>query len=131
VTVNAAAVDAAAAVLGPRAQRNVPVGPLTTYRVGGAAALFFCVESLDDLRLVGAAVAASAVPTVVLGRGSNTLVADGGYNGLVVVLGDFATTVEITGTTVVAGGGVLLPVLARRTAAAGLTGCEWMVGIPG
>jgi UDP-N-acetylmuramate dehydrogenase len=131
VTANAAAVEVAAAVLGARAQRDVPVGPLTTYRVGGAAALFFCAESVDDLRLVAAAVAASAVPTVVLGRGSNTLVADDGYPGLVVTLGTFATTVDINGTTVVAGGAVLLPVLARRTAAAGLTGCEWMVGIPG
>ena len=131
MTANAAAVEVAAAVLGARAQRDVPVGPLTTYRVGGAAALFFCAESVDDLRLVAAAVAASAVPTVVLGRGSNTLVADGGYPGLVVTLGPFATTVDIRGTTVVAGGAVLLPVLARRTAAAGLTGCEWMVGIPG
>jgi UDP-N-acetylmuramate dehydrogenase len=131
VTPNAAAVDAAAAVLGPRAQRCVPIGPLTTYRVGGAAALGFCAESVDDLGLVAAAVAASGVPTLVLGRGSNTLVADDGYDGLVVTLGAFAATIDVTDTTVVAGGGVLLPVLARRTAAAALAGAEWMVGIPG
>jgi UDP-N-acetylmuramate dehydrogenase len=47
------------------------------------------------------------------------------------VLGGFGAAIEITGTTVEVGGGVLLPVLARRTAAAGLTGAEWMVGIPG
>jgi UDP-N-acetylmuramate dehydrogenase len=131
VTANAAAVEAAAAVLGPRTQRCVPIGPLTTYRVGGAAALGFCAESVDDLALVADAIAVSGLPPLILGRGSNTLVADGGYDGLVVTLGAFAATIAVTGSTVVAGGGVLLPVLARRTAAAGLTGGEWMVGIPG
>ena len=125
------AVEVAAAVLGERAQRLVPVGPLTTYRVGGRAALFVRAESVDDLRLVGRALAESALPAVVLGRGSNMLVADDGYPGLVVELGTFAAQVDVTGATVTAGGGVLLPVLARRTAAAGLTGLEWMVGIPG
>jgi len=126
-----AAVEVAAAVLGDRARRSVPVGPLTTYRVGGRAALFVRAESADDLRLVGRAVAESALPVVVMGRGSNMLVADDGYPGVVVELGAFAAQIEITATTVTAGGGVLLPVLARRTAAAGLTGLEWMVGIPG
>jgi UDP-N-acetylmuramate dehydrogenase len=125
------AVEVAAAVLGERARRLVPVGPLTTYRVGGRAALFVRAESTDDLRLVGRAVAESALPAVVLGRGSNMLVADDGYAGLVVELGAFAAQIDVATATVTAGGGVLLPVLARRTAAAGLTGLEWMVGIPG
>jgi UDP-N-acetylmuramate dehydrogenase len=125
------AVEVAAAVLGERAQRLVPVGPLTTYRVGGRAALFVRAESADDLRLVGRALAESALPAVVLGRGSNMLVADDGYSGLVVELGTFAAQIHVAGATVTAGGAVLLPVLARRTAAAGLTGLEWMVGIPG
>ena len=125
------AVEVAAAVLGERAQRLVPVGPLTTYRVGGRAALFVRAESADDLRLVARALAESALPAVVLGRGSNMLVADEGYTGLVVELGAFAAQIDVAGATVTAGAGVLLPVLARRTAAAGLTGLEWMVGIPG
>jgi UDP-N-acetylmuramate dehydrogenase len=125
------AVEVAAAVLGERARRLVPVGPLTTYRVGGRAALFVRAESAGDLRLVGRALAESALPAVVLGRGSNMLVADDGYAGLVVELGAFAAQIDVAGTTVTAGAGVLLPVLARRTAAAGLTGLEWMVGIPG
>jgi UDP-N-acetylmuramate dehydrogenase len=86
--------------------------------------------------LVARAVGESGVASFVLGRGSNVLVADGGYDGLVIVLGSFATaiitsTVSATSVSVVAGAAVLLPVLARRTAAAGLTGAEWMVGIPG
>jgi UDP-N-acetylmuramate dehydrogenase len=125
------ALEAAAAVLGPLAQREVPIGALTTYRVGGRAALFVRAESLADLRRVAAAVAVSDVPVLVLGRGSNMLVADEGYAGLAVTLGDFAATVTVQEPTVNVGGGVALPVLARRSVAAGLTGLEWMVGVPG
>jgi UDP-N-acetylmuramate dehydrogenase len=89
------------------------------------------VDTAADLQLVARAVRESGVPTVVLGRGSNTLVADGGYDGLVVVLGAFASAIEVDATSVTVGAGVLLPVVARRTAAVGLTGAEWMVGIPG
>lgn len=124
-------VAAAAAVLGARARRHEPLGPCTTYRVGGPAALFVEAESLDDLQLVARAVQESGVPLLVLGRGSNLLVADRGFPGLVVRLGAFATNLTIDGTIVSAGGAVLLPVLARQTAAAALTGLEWAVGVPG
>ncbi len=125
------AVERAAAVLGERARRDVPIGPLTTYRVGGAAALFLEAADEADLHLAARAVAASGVDVVVIGRGSNLLVADRGFTGLAVVLGDGFTDIEVAGTEVVAGGAVSLPVLARRTAAAGLTGLEWSVGVPG
>jgi UDP-N-acetylmuramate dehydrogenase len=123
--------EAALAVLGDRGRRNVPLGPLTTYRVGGPAAVLVEAGSVDDLRLVAKALAASRLPVVIVGRGSNLLVADQGFPGIAVVLGPFANELEIQGTTVVAGGGVSLPVLARQTAAAGLTGLEWAVGVPG
>jgi UDP-N-acetylmuramate dehydrogenase len=126
-------IEAAAAVLGGRARRDVPIGPLTTYRVGGRAALFLEAKSVDDLSLAGRAVAASAVPVLVLGRGSNLLVADHGFAGLVVALDpDGFGDVDIRpGSMVRAGGAVQLPVLARQTAAASLTGLEWAVGVPG
>ena len=78
----ASAVQRAADVLGPLARHDVPMGPLTTYKVGGAARLFVKVESLGDLHRVGEAVAASGLPVLVVGRGSNLLVADGGFEGL-------------------------------------------------
>jgi UDP-N-acetylmuramate dehydrogenase len=68
---------------------------------------------------------------MVVGRGSNLLVADAGFPGLVVVLeGEFAE-VTIDGPRVEAGGAVSLPVLARRAAAGGRSGLEFYVGIPG
>jgi len=130
---SADAVEAAAAVLGPRARRRAPLGPLTTYRVGGPAALLFEVGSEDDLALAARAVGASGLPVLVVGRGSNLLVADEGFGGLAVVVGEGLATVEVDARScrVRAGAGASLPVLARRTAAAGLTGLEWAVGVPG
>ena len=70
------ALTAAAEVLGDRARRDVPIGPLTTYRVGGPAALLLEVQDEGDLALATDAVRASGVPTLVIGKGSNLLVAD-------------------------------------------------------
>ncbi|MDQ3570736.1 MAG: UDP-N-acetylmuramate dehydrogenase [Actinomycetota bacterium] len=126
------AVERAAAVLGPKGRRQVPLGPLTTYRVGGPAALLLVVASEADLELAREAVVASGVPVLVVGKGSNLLVADAGFPGLAVVLAGLdSVTVEAESRRARAEAGALLPVLARRTAAAGLTGLEWAVGVPG
>ncbi len=124
-------IAAAARLLGRRAEPDVPVGPLTTYRVGGAARLLMTVESVDDLELVSRAVDETGIAVLVVGKGSNLLVADAGFDGLALVLGEPFDSVEIDGGNVVAGGAAALPVVARRTAAAGLTGFEWAVGVPG
>jgi len=124
-------IERAAARLGDAAQRHVPIGPLTTYRVGGRAALFVRIEDDHGLARVAAAVRESGVDVLVVGKGSNLLVADAGFNGLAVVLGDAFASIEVDGTLVRAGGAASLPVVARRTAAASLTGFEWAVGVPG
>ncbi|MET0727698.1 MAG: UDP-N-acetylmuramate dehydrogenase, partial [Acidimicrobiales bacterium] len=113
--------------------RDVPVGPFTTYRVGGPAALFVDVEDEADLAVVVEALVAEPgpVPVLVIGKGSNLLVADAGFPGLAVVLGEHFAAVEVDGTEVQAGAAVALPVVARRTVAAGLSGFEWAVGVPG
>jgi UDP-N-acetylmuramate dehydrogenase len=71
------------------------------------------------------------VPVLVVGNGSNLLVADAGFAGLAVVLGPGFQGLVVQGTEVRVGGAQALPTLARRTAAAGLTGLEWAVGVPG
>jgi UDP-N-acetylmuramate dehydrogenase len=128
------AIEEAAAVLGGLARREVAVGPLTTYRVGGAARLFVLVDGEEALAAVAGAVSRSGVPVLVVGKGSNLLVADAGFEGLAVQLGEAFTTVDASGAAggvVEAGGAAFLPVVARRTVAAGLTGFEWAVGVPG
>jgi UDP-N-acetylmuramate dehydrogenase len=124
-------IAAAAEALGARAEHDVPLGPFTTYRVGGPAALFVAIDDEGDLEAVTAAVSATAIDVVVVGKGSNLLVADTGFPGLAVRLGGAFADVDIDGTTVRAGGAALLPVVARRTVAVGLAGFEWAVGVPG
>jgi len=124
-------IEAAAGVLGELAQRDVPIGPRTTYRVGGPAALFVDVHDEGELVRVAAAVAASGIDVLVVGKGSNLLVTDAGFPGLAVSLGDGFAVTTIDGTTVRAGAAAALPVVARQTVRAGLTGFEWAVGVPG
>lgn len=117
--------------LGERVRHNVPLGPMTTYRVGGPAALFAVIDDEDGLRAVSDSVRFSGVPVLVVGKGSNLLVADTGFPGMVVVLGDAFAQIGVDRTRVHAGGAASLPVVARRTAAEGLSGFEWAVGVPG
>ena len=126
-------VDDAAALLGSRARRDEPIGSRTTYRVGGRAALFVEVDGPECLDAVGAVVRRVDIPLLILGRGSNLLVADAGWDGLCVALSPSYETVELDPVTgaVRAGAAAPYPLVARRTAAAGLRGLEWAVGIPG
>lgn len=112
-------------------RRRHPLGPHTTYRVGGPALLFVPVRNRAALDLVASCTAGSDAPVLVLGRGSNLLVADAGFNGLAVALEGDLAGFAVSGLAVRAGGGAPLPKLARRTVAEGLTGFEWAVGVPG
>jgi len=136
VTVPEPVAGALQAALGNAVQFAAPLGARTTYRVGGTAEVLVTVESAEDLAAVARVLAANAdeigtVAVAVIGRGSNLLVADRGFSGVAVVLGDGLAAVEIRGSAVRAGASASLPVVARRTAAAGLTGFEWAVGVPG
>jgi UDP-N-acetylmuramate dehydrogenase len=122
--------------LAGQVELDAPLGALTTWRVGGPARVLVRVERPADL----AVVARALTPTVrrlVLGRGSNLLVADAGFAGVVLVLGAGFETVTVDPAAggergiVTAGGATPLPVLARRLAADGWGGLEFFVGIPG
>jgi UDP-N-acetylmuramate dehydrogenase len=127
------AIEAAARLLGPLATRNAPLGARTTYRVGGTAALFVVAREVADLRRVRTAVMETNLDVLVIGKGSNMLVADAGFDGLALTLEDGLAEVHLDPGTarVTAGGGRSLPEVARRAAAAGIGDLEWAVGIPG
>lgn len=110
---------------------GVVLAPMTTYKLGGAADWFVEVESEGHLVEVLAA-AANEDEVLILGRGSNLLVSDRGYRGLVIRLsGEFLRiTVEPDGV-VGAGGAAPLPRVARAAADAGRCGLEFYAGIPG
>jgi len=126
-----------ARALGPLAQRDVALGPLTTYRVGGPAAIFVEARTVADLAAVGGALRREPVPILVVGKGSNLLVADAGFAGMAVRLApnepsEFVGFSARLGAGVVRAGAALgLPVLARRAVEAGARGLEWAVGVPG
>lgn len=137
MSVTRSAIDEAAHLLGPLAVRDHPIARATTYRVGGNAALFVNCGSTADLLRVAEVRRCTGVPVVVVGRGSNMLVADTGFDGIAVSILELGAEIGISdadpagAVEVTAGGGVSLPVLARRTAAAGVIGFEWAVGVPG
>lgn len=114
------------------AESDVPLAPHTTYKLGGPADLFVDAADSDVLAAVARANTAEPRPLLVLGRGSNLLVADTGFRGVVVRLGPAfaAVTVDPDGV-VTAGGAQTLPRLARAASAEGRGGLEWCVGVPG
>jgi len=114
-----------------KVQSDLSLGPLTTYRVGGPAALHVRLEAPELVPQVAAVIAAAGVPVLVVGKGSNLLVADAGFNGVALTLGEGFAFCDIETTRVRAGGAASLPVVARQTVAASLTGFEWAVGVPG
>jgi len=71
------------------------------------------------------------LPWLVIGLGSNLLVRDGGFPGLVIRMGKGLDKFEMKGATAIVGAGMPTPILARRTAEAGFSGVERFIGIPG
>jgi UDP-N-acetylmuramate dehydrogenase len=132
--VGAPALAEAEAVLtemaGERVRRDFPLAPLTSFRLGGRAAIFLEAESLDDLEAAGRAVRKTSVPVVVIGKGSNVLVSDHGFPGLVLRLGRAFRWAARDGDRLSAGGSMPLPALAGVALAHGLTGLEFGVAIP-
>ncbi len=117
---------------GVKAAPNAPLGVRTTYRVGGNADALVTVESLDDLEVVSQAWPSSDMgELMILGNGSNLLVSDHGYRGVAVQLGSSLAFESVEADEVRIGGASPLPGVARRIAAAGLSGFEWAVGVPG
>jgi len=110
---------------------DMPLGPMTTYKAGGPAALFAEVATSDELSSLIDSGLTRRHRLLVLGRGSNLVVADSGFNGLVVKLAGEFTEATVTGSTVVAGGAMPLPRLARQAVDAGALGLEFFVGVPG
>lgn len=111
--------------------RDVPLGPLTTYKLGGPARLYAEIrdrEGLDELIDSGVA---SLTDVLVVGRGSNLVVADTGFDGLVIRLGKGFGGIAFDGLEAIAGGVVPLPRLARASVDHGLAGLEFLVGVPG
>lgn len=118
------------AACGDRVRTRFPLAPLTSFRIGGPAALYLEPESDDDLLAAGEAVRETDIPLVVLGKGSNVLVSDEGFHGLVLRLGRGYRWAARDGERLTAGGAMPLPALAGVAFTHGLAGLEFGVAIP-
>jgi UDP-N-acetylmuramate dehydrogenase len=116
--------------LGPALRVGFPIAPLTTFRIGGPAALFVDAQDDSALGAVREAAVATGVGVAVIGKGSNMLVADDGFPGIVVRLGRGFRWAGRDGDRLSAGGAMPLPALAGVAMRHRLSGLEFGVAIP-
>ncbi len=126
--------DAAARILTERAhgtvQRGGAIGPLTSYRLGGPADVLLDAAGTEDLEALDAAVRETGAPVLVVGRGSNMLVSDRGFDGIALRLGAGFRWSRASGTRIEAGAAMPLPALATLAMHNQLAGFEFAVAIP-
>jgi len=112
-------------------QAEVPLAPMTTWRIGGPAELLANPQDVDDVRSAVAWAHGRELAWRVLGNGSNLLVGDGGVRGLVLRIRKVLDGICIEGSKVVVGAGASFPGLSNAAADRGLAGIEFGAGIPG
>tara|TARA_B100000945_G_scaffold285537_1_gene255884 strand:- start:3 stop:920 length:918 start_codon:yes stop_codon:yes gene_type:complete len=107
------------------------IGLHTTYRTVGTCSLF--LNAMDDVELKDAInfCQNNDIEIAVIGNGSNLLIADEGFHGLIIKLGDDFENVSFDGDKAYVGAASKLPVIARMASSKGLAGFEWAVGVPG
>jgi UDP-N-acetylmuramate dehydrogenase len=110
---------------------NYEIGLQTTYRTLGRCSIFAKVETVTELDHVMNISRSKDMPVAFIGNGSNLLIADEGFEGLMIKLGSGFESVEFSEDRVHVGGAAKLPVVARLTSSKGLAGFEWAVGVPG
>ena len=118
-------------LLASGAERDVPLSELTSFRVGGNAAFVLRPKSYEMIRTVTEACKAAAYPFTLLGRGTNMLASDSGYNGLVIRFDTPLHAPVYEGFRITVCCGTPLMQLARETIQNGFSGMERIAGIPG
>ena len=112
-------------------RRDESMARHTTYRIGGPAALFIDCATVSDLAAATTVLAEEGVSWTVLGKGSNVLVSDEGYEGAILSLGRDFKRHSLEGEHLKTGAAVILAAAVRDAFSAGRTGLEFAVGIPG
>ena len=111
---------------------NEPMSMHTSFKVGGPAHFFVKADHLDDLKSALALAREKKLPYFILGNGTNLLVADRGYDGIVISLaGEFSEIVDLGGGKFKVGAGSPLGRFARHTLKQGYAGIHKLAGIPG
>ncbi|MDO4333278.1 MAG: UDP-N-acetylmuramate dehydrogenase [Eubacteriales bacterium] len=108
-----------------------PMERHTTFRVGGPAACFITVDTREQLAKVFSYLQKTGWDFFVVGNGSNLLVSDKGYRGVIVRLGEDFKQIRVNQDRLIAGAGAILAAAAQAAQQEGLTGLEFAAGIPG
>lgn len=117
-------------IAGDRVQRDAPLAPFTTFKVGGQADWLVQAKSADDIRALIDAARTEQVPVTVLGGGSNVLIADAGLRGLVIRVHG-GEVIALDETRIRSDAGVTINGLVRWTVGRGVSGLEAWAGTPG
>ena len=121
-----------AKILGCEARKDEPLSRHTTFKIGGTADAYIKVTTLSSLSAILKECEESDIDYLILGNGSNVLVSDDGYRGMVIRLdGDFRKISLVDDTTIYCGAGATLAALSKFALKCGLTGLEFAWGIPG
>ncbi|OHD55963.1 MAG: UDP-N-acetylenolpyruvoylglucosamine reductase [Spirochaetes bacterium GWF1_51_8] len=115
----------------PDAKFDYPFAKLTTFRAGGPASVLIDVAAEFQLRDLLALIADESLESLCIGRGSNLLISDLGFDGVVFRLTGALAQIEFKGDRGIAGAGASLVEFARAAAKQGLSGLEFAGGIPG
>ena len=108
-----------------------PMSEHTTFEIGGPADVFVMPDDVEEVRSVVAACREADVDWFVLGCGSDLLVSDEGYRGVIISLSDAFTNVTTEGNTISCQSGVMLKEASEMACELGLSGLEFACGIPG
>lgn len=112
-------------------KKSEPMKSHTTFRVGGPADYFVTPQTAEEVAKVIEVCSQENVPYYIVGNGSNLLVSDNGYNGVIIQIYKQMNQVEVNGNEIHAQAGALLSLIANRALEAELTGFEFAAGIPG
>jgi len=118
-------------IAGLRVKWNEPLSRHTSFKIGGPADAMVWAETREQLQAVVKVVRDHGVRLLTLGRGSNLLVSDAGFRGIVLKLGAEFEQITFEGTQVRAGAAVPMSVFSKECAKQGLSGVEFLFGIPG
>ena len=109
---------------------NEPMKKHTTFRIGGDAACYVKIENAVQLQMVQRCLQQNNIPVLILGNGSNLLISDEGFPGVVVELCEKMNAIRVEGTKLIAQAGALMSKIARVAYENSLTGFEFAAGIP-
>jgi UDP-N-acetylmuramate dehydrogenase len=110
---------------------NAPMIEYTSFKAGGSAALMVIPQNVKELRAILGFLAKNECEHIVMGNGTNILVRDGGYPGVIVKIGEAFSYINVEGERLICGAGTLMTAIARKALSESLTGFEFASGIPG